>query len=113
MEKTIPSTSAPRIPGEPERPNLKTKIPGPRSEELRARHGRVQYARTVHFYQDAKRSIGNYMVDVDDNVILDIYGHIAAVPVGYNHPDLLQAWKNGRFDWTAGYRPALGIAPPP
>jgi 4-aminobutyrate aminotransferase/(S)-3-amino-2-methylpropionate transaminase len=31
--------------------------------------------------------------------------------VGYNHPDLIAAWKSGRFDWCAGYRPALGIAP--
>jgi 4-aminobutyrate aminotransferase/(S)-3-amino-2-methylpropionate transaminase len=92
---------------------MKTRVPGPRSEELRARHGRYQDARTVHLYQDAKRSLGNYLVDVDGNTLLDIYAHIAAVPIGYNHPDLLAAWKSGRFDWTAGFRPALGVAPAP
>ena len=66
------------IPGEPERASMKTKVPGPRTEELRARHGKHQDARTVHVYQDAKRSLGNYLVDVDGNVMLDVYGHIAA-----------------------------------
>ena len=103
----------PIIPGEPEHARMATALPGPRSEELRARHGRFQDARTVHFYQDSRMSLGNYIVDVDGNVLLDLYGHIAALPVGYNHPDLLAAWRDGRFDWTAGFRPALGIAPPP
>lgn len=98
--------------GEPERASMKTAIPGPRTEELRARHGRHQDARTVHVYQDAKQSLGNYLVDVDGNVMLDVYAHIAALPVGYNHPDLLAALRSGRFDWAAGYRPALGVAPP-
>jgi 4-aminobutyrate aminotransferase/(S)-3-amino-2-methylpropionate transaminase len=98
--------------GEPQHVTMVTAIPGPRTEELRARHGRHQDARTVHVYQDAKQSLGNYLVDVDANVMLDIYGHIAALPVGYNHPDLLAALRNGRFDWAAGYRPALGVAPP-
>lgn len=108
-----PKTPCPPIPGEPERIHVKTAIPGPQSEALRARHGAVQDARTVHVYQDAKRSLGNYLVDVDGNVMLDVYGHIACVPIGYNHPDLLAAWKSGRFDWCAGYRPALGVAPSP
>jgi 4-aminobutyrate aminotransferase/(S)-3-amino-2-methylpropionate transaminase len=97
--------------GEPERGSMKTRIPGPRTEELRARHGRWQDARTVHVYQDATKSRGNYLVDVDGNTMLDVYGHIAALPVGYNHPDLLAALRSGRFDWAMGYRPALGVAP--
>jgi 4-aminobutyrate aminotransferase / (S)-3-amino-2-methylpropionate transaminase len=98
--------------GEPERASMRTRIPGPRTEELRARHGRYQDARTVHVYQDAKKSRGNYLVDVDGNTMLDVYGQIAALPVGYNHPDLLTAFRSGRFDWAMGYRPALGVAPP-
>ncbi|MCC6557353.1 MAG: aminotransferase class III-fold pyridoxal phosphate-dependent enzyme [Polyangiaceae bacterium] len=104
---------APPIPGEPERASVRTAVPGPASEALRARHQRYQDARTVHVYQDAKKSLGNYLVDVDGNVLLDVYGHIAAVPLGYNHPDLLAAFRGGRFDWVAGYRPALGVAPSP
>jgi 4-aminobutyrate aminotransferase/(S)-3-amino-2-methylpropionate transaminase len=109
----FPAVPAPPIPGEPERRHVVTAIPGPRSEELRARHGRYQDARTIHVYQDAHKSKGNYLVDVDGNVLLDIYAHIAAVPLGYNHLALLEAWKGGRFEWTAGYRPALGVAPSP
>ena len=105
--------SPPVIPGEPERAQIITSsVPGPASEALRARHGRYQDARSMHLYQDARRSLGNYMVDADGNTLLDLYGHIAALPLGYNHPDLLAAWRSGRFDWCAGYRPALGVAPP-
>lgn len=110
---TKPTDIAPPIPGEPERALVRTSIPGPASEALRARHGRFQDARTIHVYQDARRSLGNYLVDVDGNVLLDVYGHIACVPIGYNHPDMLAAWRGGRFDWAAGYRPALGVAPSP
>lgn len=110
-QRSLPETPAPPIPGEPGRLHVETAIPGPRSEALRARHGRIQDARTVHVYQDARRSLGNYLVDVDGNVLLDVYGHIACVPLGYNHPELLAAWKDGRLDWCAGYRPALGVAP--
>jgi 4-aminobutyrate aminotransferase/(S)-3-amino-2-methylpropionate transaminase len=63
-------------------------------------------------YLDAARSLGNYAVDVDGNTILDLYGHIAALPLGYNHPELRAAWRDGRLDWCAGFRPAMGIAPP-
>lgn len=105
-------TATPLFPGEPAGISVHTAIPGPKSDALRARHGRVQDARTVHFYQDATKSRGNYIVDVDGNTLLDLYGHIACVPLGYNHPALLEAWRSGRFDWAAGYRPALGISPP-
>ena len=103
----------PSFAGEPPAPHVHTPLPGPRSEALRARHQRFQDARTVHLYQDPRRSVGNYLVDADGNALLDLYGHIAALPLGYNHPDLLFAWRSGRFDWCAGFRPALGVAPPP
>lgn len=109
----LPETPAPPIPGEPAHSSVQTKVPGPASEALRARHNLYQDARTVHLYQDAKRSLGNYQADVDGNLLLDLYGHIAALPVGYNHPAMLEAWRNGSMDWAAGYRPALGIAPSP
>ncbi|MEQ1566817.1 MAG: aminotransferase class III-fold pyridoxal phosphate-dependent enzyme [Myxococcota bacterium] len=103
---------APPFPGEPERAAVRTRIPGPRSEALRARQAAHQDARSIHFYQDAASSRGNYVVDVDGNVLLDVYGHIACLSLGYNHPELLAAARAGRFDWALGYRPALGVAPP-
>lgn len=101
------------FPGEPSRAAMVTRVPGPRTEELRARHHKHQDARTVHYYQDARRSLGNYAVDVDGNTLLDVYGHIACVPIGYNHPALLEAFRSEKFAWLAGWRPALGVAPPP
>ncbi len=108
----LPPTQSPPLAGEPERIVVKTKIPGPKSEALRARHALMQDARTVHVYQNVQKSFGYYLVDVDDNVILDIYCQIAALPIGYNHPALISAWKDGRFDWCAGHRPALGTIAP-
>lgn len=101
------------FPGEPQRAAMVTRVPGPKTEALRARHQRHQDARTVHYYQDARRSLGNYAVDVDGNTLLDVYGHIACVPIGYNHPALIEAFRSERFAWLAGWRPALGVAPPP
>ncbi len=87
-------------------------IPGPQSEALRRLHGAVMDARTIHVYADAQRCVGNYLVDVDGNVLLDVYAHIACLALGYNHPELLAACHSGRFDWALGFRPALGVAPP-
>ncbi len=101
------------FPDEPRAASMRTAVPGPATEALRARHQRHQDARTVHYYQDARRSVGNYAVDVDGNVMLDVYGHIACVPLGYNHPALVEAFRSERFAWLAGWRPALGVAPPP
>jgi 4-aminobutyrate aminotransferase/(S)-3-amino-2-methylpropionate transaminase len=106
-----PVVPEPVIPLEPARASVRTAVPGPRSEALRAKHSQLQDARSIHLYQDAIASRGNYLVDVDGNALLDVYGHIAALPLGYNHPDLLAAWSDGRFAWCAGFRPALGVAP--
>ncbi len=103
---------APPFPGEPARANVITAVPGPKTEALRIRHQAFADARPIHVYQDGVRSRGNYLVDIDGNTFLDIYGHIATVPVGYNHPALDEAWKAGRFDWCKGFRPSLGVAPP-
>lgn len=105
--------SPPPISGEPSKVRVATRVPGPRTEALRARHARHQDARTVHVYPDAQRCIGNYLVDVDENAFLDVYTQIASLPLGYNHPELVSAFRSGRFDWALGFRPALGVAPPP
>jgi 4-aminobutyrate aminotransferase/(S)-3-amino-2-methylpropionate transaminase len=106
-------TTTDLFPDEPAHAHVVTAIPGPRTEELRARHEKHQDARTIHYYQDGKKSRGNYAVDVDGNTLLDVYGHIACVPIGYNHPALLEAFRSERFAWLSSVRPALGIAPPP
>ena len=110
--KGIPNTPAPAFPGEPAHAQIVVPPPGPQTQALREAHAAHQDPRTVYVYQDAARSRGNYLVDADGNTFLDIYTHIATIPLGYNHPALLDAWKNGRFDWAAGYRASLGFLPP-
>jgi 4-aminobutyrate aminotransferase/(S)-3-amino-2-methylpropionate transaminase len=110
---SLPDDLAPPFPDEPPHAQVVTPIPGPRSEALRARQAAHQDARSIHYYQDSHKSRGNYAVDVDGNVLLDVYGHIACVPIGYNHPDLVAARRSGRFDWALDARPALGVAPAP
>jgi 4-aminobutyrate aminotransferase/(S)-3-amino-2-methylpropionate transaminase len=73
-----------------------------------------QDARTVHFYQDARRSLGNYVVDVDGNVLLDVVRpHRVPEPRATTTPT---CWpppaRVGSSGRSATARPS-GIAPPP
>ncbi|CAH1795449.1 unnamed protein product [Owenia fusiformis] len=50
------------------------------------------------------------MVDVDGNVILDMFAQFSSTPVGYNNPTLLQAIEENQSMFVN--RPALGNLPP-
>lgn len=57
---------------EPEGPSVKTAIPGPRSRELIKDLDSVFDTRSLNMLTDYRKSSGNYIVDADGNVLLDV-----------------------------------------
>lgn len=78
----------------PSRSSIETSNPKPNSRklptELKTSHLPYTYKCSV----DYSRSLGNYLVDVDGNTFLDVHPEIASVPLGYNHPELLNLLKD-------------------
>nr|XP_017089586.2 4-aminobutyrate aminotransferase, mitochondrial-like [Drosophila bipectinata] len=97
---------------EPKEPVLKSKdIPGPKSIALKKKLETIQAAGTVEFFADYGKSFGNYICDVDGNMILDIFTQKSTLPLGYNHPKLLKVFQNEQNLKALINRPALGITP--
>lgn len=96
---------------EPAGPHVATAVPGPKSLELSAKMARFQDARHIVFFQDAEKSVGNYVADADGNLFLDVYCHISSLPFGYNHPELLALADTPDMRRMIAQRPAIGIMP--
>lgn len=108
-----PKAVTPDLPGEPQGPNVVTSpIPGPVSREMLSKLNKVQESGAVHFFVDYKKSKGNYLTDVDGNVLLDMYSQISSSPLGYNHPALIEALTSERNLPLLIHRPSLGNLPP-
>jgi len=88
-----------------------SEVPGPKSKELHGDLSKIQAMDSVHFFADYKKSLGNYIVDVDGNVMLDVFTQISSVPIGYNHPSMLSAFSNPDSLSILANRPALGVYP--
>lgn len=58
--------------GEPEGPVLKTEIPGPKSKDVIAKLDKVFDTRSLNMLADYTKSTGNYIVDPDGNMLLDL-----------------------------------------
>ncbi|ESP04015.1 hypothetical protein LOTGIDRAFT_156617 [Lottia gigantea] len=89
-----------------------TPVPGPRSQKLVSQLSDIQNTGAVQFFADYDHSLGNYLFDVDGNVLLDMFTQIATIPIGYSHPRLMEALRKPENIASFVNRPALGALPP-
>merc|ERR1711970_13694 len=90
---------------------IRTQVPGPKSVALKKELNSMQEMSSVTFFADYQKSYGNYLCDVDGNTFLDCFMQIASIPLGYNHPAILEALRDERNIKTMANRPALGWFP--
>ncbi|KAL9624644.1 MAG: hypothetical protein Q9160_001309 [Pyrenula sp. 1 TL-2023] len=99
------------FPDEPHGPQIRTQIPGPNSQRAIAELDRVFDTRSLNMLANYQNSYGNYIADLDGNVLLDVYAQIASIPVGYSNPALLLAATSPEMASAMINRPALGNFP--
>lgn len=91
---------------------LTSQLPGPKSRELMDSLDKIQQTGSIKLFIDYEKSIGNYMVDADGNTFLDIITQISSIPLGYNHPAMIEALKDPANMAEFINRPCLGFLPP-
>lgn len=64
--------AAPFYEGEPERPVVKTEVPGPNSKKEIEALNRVFDTRALSMLTDYNKCSGNYIADRDGNLLLDV-----------------------------------------
>ncbi|KAF4123171.1 4-aminobutyrate aminotransferase / (S)-3-amino-2-methylpropionate transaminase [Geosmithia morbida] len=90
---------------------MKTDFPGPESQRFAKELNQVFDTRALNILADYKSSKGNYLVDGDGNVFLDVFAQIASIPIGYNNPELAKAAATTDMVDAIINRPALGNFP--
>ena len=71
---------------------LRTALPGPRSQELLERKARaVANAKTIALPIVAADALGVAITDVDGNVLIDFTGGVGCLNVGHAHPRVVEA----------------------
>lgn len=95
-------------------PVMRTEVPGPRAraqlEEYRMGWGGTGCASS--FVTDLSQSHECFIADVDGNILLDCFGHIGSLALGYNHPDLIKSASSEEMISAQVNRSALGVLPP-
>ncbi|KAL9104005.1 MAG: hypothetical protein Q9187_008948 [Circinaria calcarea] len=106
-----PSGETPFFPDEPKAPRIKTTIPGPAGKKAIQDLDRLFDTRSVNMIANYQNSFGNYIADLDGNLLLDVYAQIASMPIGYSNPSLLHAATSPEMASAMINRPALGNFP--
>ena len=101
----------PFFPDEPFKPHMRTAIPGPESKKAIEDLDKVFDTRSLNMMFNYQNSFGNYIADLDGNVLLDVFAQIASIPVGYSNPTLLAAATSPEMASAIINRPALGNFP--
>ncbi|KAG0253947.1 4-aminobutyrate transaminase [Mortierella polycephala] len=92
------------VQGEPSGPRINTAIPGPKTKAGLQHLDTLQDTRAATMMTDLEQSIGNYVVDLDGNII-------ASLPLGYNSKALIEAASSPEMVRMLVNRPALGVQP--
>ena len=101
----------PFFPDEPFKPHMRTTIPGSESKKAIESLDKVFDTRSLNMMVNYQNSFGNYIADLDGNVLLDVFAQIASIPVGYSNPTLLAAATSPEMASAIINRPALGSFP--
>ena len=101
----------PFIPNEPAGPTIKTEIPGPNGHKAIQELNTILDTKSVGMPANYHKSIGSYLVDLDGNVLLDVFAQIASIPIGYNNHALQKAAVSDQMVSSMINRPALGTFP--
>ena len=99
------------FPTEPLHPTVTGPMPGPKSMAAIKHLDTVFDTRSLNMMANYQQSFGNYIADLDGNVLLDVYAQIASIPVGYSNPALLLAATSPDMASALINRPALGNFP--
>lgn len=81
------STAQPLFAGEPQGPSIKTEVPGPKSVEAVKKLTKVFDTSSLNMMADYTKSLGNYIADLDGNVMLDVW--VAMRCDGYSRTRLI------------------------
>ncbi|KAL7273569.1 4-aminobutyrate transaminase [Rhizina undulata] len=106
-----PYVSPPYVSREPSGPSVNTPIPGPISQKAIAELDGVFDTLSLNMICAYEKSVGNYIADMDGNMLLDVYAQIASIPVGYSNPALRDAASSEEMINAIINRPALGNFP--